>query len=144
MSIKVNGIDIDHFTRGYLIAALWSSNDESDSVTGGDPLDLNYSLEDIDADSIRGAVEDCKDFQEHHADDLKKYEWLRAEKDSITEEGDTWMDYAGHDFWLNRNGHGVGFCDRGIGEVGERLSKACEAYGSAEMYIGDDGKVHIS
>jgi hypothetical protein len=137
MSITVNGIEIDHFTRGYLIAALWSSNDES-----GSPLDSSYGLEDIHPDSLKGALEDCKDFQDRNADDLQQYEQLRAEKDSIKESGDTWMDYAGHDFWLTRNGHGAGFWDRSIGEVGERLSNSSKAYGEAYVYVGDDGKVH--
>ena len=26
-----------------------------------------------------------------------------------------------HDYWLTRNGHGVGFWDRGLGPVGDRL-----------------------
>ena len=50
--------------------------------------------------------------------------------------------FAGHDFWLTRNGHGAGFWDRGLGEVGDRLSNACKAFGSYDLYIGDDGKIY--
>ena len=30
----------------------------------------------------------------------------------------------GHDFWLTRNGHGVGFWDRNIGEAGDQIADA--------------------
>jgi hypothetical protein len=49
---------------------------------------------------------------------------------------------AGHDFWLTRNGHGAGFWDRGLGDLGERLSKAAKVYGEVYLYPGDDGKVY--
>ena len=44
---------------------------------------------------------------------------------------------VGHDFWLTRNGHGAGFWDRGLGEIGDRLTKAAEVYGSdyPEEYV---------
>ena len=50
----------------------------------------------------------------------------------------------GHDLWLTRNGHGAGFWDRGLGALGDRLTKASEAYGSCDVYVGDDGKLHLS
>jgi hypothetical protein len=50
----------------------------------------------------------------------------------------------GHDFFLTRNGHGAGFWGRGYGEVGDRLSAACKSYGSQDLYLGDDGKIHCS
>ena len=36
---------------------------------------------------------------------------------------------AGHDFALTRNGHGTGFWDRGLGEMGDMLSNECKPYG---------------
>ncbi len=41
------------------------------------------------------------------------------------------MSYAGHDFWLTRGGHGVGFWDRGLDALGDRLTAAAEAFGEA-------------
>ena len=49
---------------------------------------------------------------------------------------------AGHDFWLTRNGHGAGYWDRGLGEVGDALTTAAEVYGSCDLYVGDDGKIY--
>jgi hypothetical protein len=51
---------------------------------------------------------------------------------------------AGHDFWLTRNGHGAGFWDRGLGEVGRRLTDACKPYGSAYLYVGDNGMIYCA
>lgn len=42
----------------------------------------------------------------------------------------------GHDFILTRNGHGAGFWDRGLGEIGDRLTKWAKTFGSIEsLYI---------
>jgi hypothetical protein len=51
-------------------------------------------------------------------------------------------DLIGHDFLLTRNGHGVGFWDRGYGERGDWLSKQSHPYGTWDLYVGDDGELH--
>ena len=118
---------LDTFTKTYIEAALWSSHDESDE-SGGEPMDANYGVEDIAEETIDKMAEDCAKFQRENEADIDG-------KDS----------QAGHDFWLTRNGHGVGFWDReeiwGV-EGAARLTKACEAFGSFDLYIGDDGKVY--
>lgn len=120
---------LDAFTRGYVTAALWSSNDDSDE-SGGVPLDTNYSVNDIATATLAKMAKDCASFQKANVDDLAA--------SGMSDED------AGHNFWLNRNGHGVGFWDRGLGELGDRLSKACKPYGEFNLYVGDDGKVHGS
>jgi len=119
--------DLDEFTRAYLVCALWSSTDCSRD-DGGDPLDDNYGIEDIDPKCLAGLVKECEDFREAEAEDL--------EECGGTDEQN------GHDFWLTRNGHGTGFWDRGYGLVGERLTEACRPYGSVDLYVGDDGKIY--
>lgn len=123
----VRACDLDAFTEGYLECALWSSTDESRD-DGGDPLDDNYGLDDIAIEAVQSAIDDCRSFQQDNAADL----------DGLDES------QAGHDFWLTRNGHGAGFWDRGLGERGDRLSQASKVYGSVDLYVGDDGKVHSS
>lgn len=108
-------------TRHYLVCALWSSTDEHDN-----PLDANYDIDDIAPESIAQAEEDCLAF-------------LNDNKVDITD-----LEQAGHDFWLTRNHHGAGFWDRGLGEKGKRLTDASHAYGTQDMYVGDDGKVYLS
>ena len=42
----------------------------------------------------------------------------------------------GHDFILTRNGHGTGFWDRGLGEIGDTLTKWAQTFGPLEsLYI---------
>lgn len=53
--------------------------------------------------------------------------------------------YVGHDLWMTRNGHGVGFWDRPeiYGEaMAAKLTEACLAIGGRGLYLGDDGKTH--
>ena len=108
---------IDAFTRGYLEAALWTEDPDPGSGEW-QPSDW-WNIEAIDTDSLKRAIEVCRDFQNANAADL--------EKAGTPEQN-------GHDFWLTRNGHGAGFWDRGYGELGDRLSKACKPYGEAYLY----------
>lgn len=50
---------------------------------------------------------------------------------------------VGHDFCLTRNRHGAGFWDRGLGERGDRLTNACDAFGEQDPYAGDDGFLYV-
>lgn len=116
---------LDTFTKAYIEAALWSSTDNADE-SGGEPLDRNYSASDIHADTMEKIIADCAKFQ--------------AEND-IAGYGDK---QAGHDFWLTRNGHGCGFWeeDHGTSEQCAKLDAASKAFGSFDLYIGDDGMIH--
>lgn len=120
----------DSFLRGYFECALWSSNDESDE-SGGEPLDRNYAVDDIADESVTAMIADCEDFQSANVALLRRY--YDADRSS---------EQAGHDFWLTRNGHGAGFWDRGLGELGKSLSDAAKAYGECNPYVGDDGKIY--
>lgn len=131
---------LDNFTRHYLIAALWSSNDES-TEAGGEPMDATYDLNDIAPDTVEQAKADCAAFQLAAADLLAIiYPQYKPHPDAGSPEAS-----AGHDFWLTRGGHGVGFWDRGFGDVGDQIS-AMVGYGTAfpevNLYVGDDGKIH--
>src|SRR5687768_2848375 len=35
-------------------------------------------------------------------------------------------DYCGHNLWLTIMGHGAGFWDRGLGDIGDKLTAVCE------------------
>ena len=48
-----------------------------------------------------------------------------------------------YDFWLTRNGHGTGFWDRKLGEIGEKLTKIAESFGECHLYVGDDGNIYM-
>ncbi len=128
---------LDDFTRAYIEAALWSTNDESDP-SGGVPLDDNYSHADIDTATLHKIIADCAKFQQDNADDLA----IAYERYSLNPSDWSREAQAGHDFWLTRNGHGAGFWDRGIGDVGERLTAASKLFGEVNLYVGDDKKIH--
>lgn len=115
------------FLDAYIECALWSSTDNADD-SGGQPLDENYDESDLAPETLAAFKRDCESFQEANAADLA----MRGVD----------IDQAGHDFWLTRNGHGAGFWDRGLGELGERLTKASKVFGSVDLVIGDDGKIH--
>lgn len=112
-------LKLDTFTRAYVEAALWSSTDDD-----GVPLDNTYSPEDIALQTLEQMILDCEAFQKH----------LTPEEDETQ---------AGHDFWLTRNGHGAGFWDGDWSEArGKELTDLCRPFGSFDLYVGDDGKVH--
>ena len=50
---------------------------------------------------------------------------------------------AGHDFALTRNGHGTGFWDRGLGEMGDMLTEECKPYGELTVIINVDNDDNI-
>lgn len=120
------------FVRAYVTCALWSSTDESRD-DGGDPLDDNYTVEDIAPDSLAKMTADCDAF-------------IRAQSETMISafgSGARHPSDAGHDFWLTRNGHGAGFWDGDWPEPqATRLTDAAHAFGECHLYVGDDGKVH--
>ena len=60
------------------------------------------------------------------------------------------MDYpegltqAGHDFWYTRNGHGAGFWENAGDPSADKLDRASRVYGPVDLYLGDDGEVHVA
>lgn len=114
----------DAFKASYVTAALWSSTDEQ-----GTPLDRRYSALDIHEDSLRTMHIECDAF-------------ITAYVTELLEHGSP--SQAGHDFWLTRNGHGAGFWDRGLGKLGDALTAAAESCGTSDLYVGDDGQVHVA
>lgn len=111
------------FLSAYIECALWSSTDDN-----GEPLDANYYESDISEKTLTEMEADCLDFQEANR--------------ALLDASGLAQDQQGHDFWLTRNGHGAGFWDRGIGEIGTKLTDASKVYGSVDLYVGDDGKLY--
>ena len=129
-------MSLKQFFDGYVTTALWSSNDESDE-SGGDPLDANYSSDDIAPDTLAAMHRDCKAFYEQFANVIE------SDKAPPAVDLDGQAGRAGHDFWLTRNGHGAGFWDGDWPEPEATiLTDASKQFGSFDLYIGDDGNVH--
>lgn len=109
--------DLDSFTRGYVLAALWTSDP---SPGQGDYTETGLSLiPRVCWTWMEQAIAECGRFQSENAVLLEQ-----AGDDSRN----------GHDFWLTRNRHGAGFWDRGYpDEIGDALTKACAAFGEAYL-----------
>ena len=153
--------DLDEFTRAYVEAMLWSSTVEpfgmcarcgkeaplvqhdkaqpfddgkewtlcgecgdAHSNVSEPPADDNYSADDLSQEAFVRIVADCEKFQREQFDNITYENCLRG--------GHSTAEYAGHDFWLTRNGHGAGFWDGDWQEpAGAELTKASKAMGCA-------------
>lgn len=114
----------------------WSNEMDADCPEGGahevaepedhsEMLDGDYDIDDIEQDTLDEMRGDCESFYTSNRADLAGMD----------------PGQAGHDFWLTRNHHGAGFWDRGLGEVGERLTKMAHPYGEYYLMAQADGKI---
>ena len=124
---------MDFFTQAYIECLLWSENDADD-----EPLDACFSIADFSDEALKRIQQDCEDFQNKYADLLAKaYELYEPLYDYTPQAR------AGHDFWLTRQGHGAGFWDRNLEEIGDELTMAAKSFGELYPYVGDDGKIYL-
>lgn len=122
---------LDLFTLSYLKTALWASTDDN-----GRPLEDKYDIDDIAPESLKIIVNDCKAFQEDNQSLLASRHLLKRCCP---------LSQGGHDFFLTRNRHGAGFWDGDWkDDAGKILTQSAKVYGSQDVYIGDDGKLHVS
>jgi len=121
--------ELDSFIQGF-IEAMFFTECHSDN-----PELENATFDDIAGEALMTIITDCQQYQQVNAQLLTQ----AYEHDSV--DYDATM--AGRDYWFTRNGHGVGFWDRDLGDVGQALSDETEM---PEMYIyrGDDELVYVS
>lgn len=91
---------------------------------------------------------DPRRFVAENADDVLAYCDARREEIEgyVREPGDVSSEetlnvpeaWAGHDLWMTRRHHGVGFWDRGLGELGDRLMAAAQAMGEPDDHVPFD------
>ena len=118
----MNTVNLTQFSRAYIQCALWSSSDDNDI-----PMDRNYSYKDIAIQTLRTMQTDCDKFQSENAEDIESTDDL---------------DQCAHDFWLTRNGHGAGFWDGDYEEnIGKRLTRASEVFGTFDLSVGDNSQI---
>ena len=124
----MNKVNLDDVLESYMTTALWSSNTDE-----GDAYDEYYTTEDFIECAREEMRIDCKDFLASMV-----MEGLLELLPHDYAQGDL-SGQIGHDFWLTRNGHGVGFWDRGLGEIGDRLTKLAQEWGTSDVYTDYDG-----
>ena len=93
----------ERFVQGYIACVEWLNDD----LFVSEHPELEASIR-----------QDCRDFYDANEQDLDEYDDVYS------------YEYAGHDFYLTREGHGTGYWDRGLGALGKRLTEASEAFGS--------------
>ena len=110
---------MDQFTQAYIACALWAETDDN-----GTPLDrIGF---DLAPEALATMEADCARFQAENVALLA----VQSHEQNV------------HDFWLTRDRHGAGFWDRGLGEVGDKLTAAAHAYRECSLYVGDDGLIY--
>src|SRR5690606_21967524 len=98
-----------------------------------EPLDSRFDESDIAPETRAAMHRDCWTFLRDNAEHIRKG-WPTFKN----EHGQ-----AAHDFWLTRNGHGAGFWDGDWPEPhATKLSEAAQAFGTFDLYVGDDGRLY--
>lgn len=143
--------ELDSFTLGYIEALFftetspafdsedWHSSEcreaqEEGTVDGSIPGDCGFC--DLAPDTLERIKTDCAKFQEVNRETLESAYATGYDESQ-----------AGRDFWYTRNGHGVGFWDRDLGDIGDTLDAACgwrTEFPEVDVYFGDDSRVHVS
>jgi hypothetical protein len=117
------GSEFDDFKAGYIEAIEFTERD-------------NLGAAELASETIDCIDAECRAF------------WYRQRHyiAAAMEAGNTDMTTrdAGHDFWLTRNGHGVGFWDGDWLEPWASIldDEALDAFGAISLYVGDDGLVY--
>lgn len=133
----VKGVKLDEFTQAYLEAALFATNDES-TPEGGEPLDKNYGFQDFSEETLRKMAADCAAFRRKFSDEQIEESHLQAEGEYNA------IQRAGHDFWMTREGHGVGFWEtyRWGGRIAQEMDEFSKQAREFYLEVGDDGQIH--
>jgi hypothetical protein len=129
---------------------LWSENDNS-TPEGGEPFDKNYTVYDIDGESLGKLHQQFQAFvskAEAKITELKGSSWTSI--DEFYTGPDTGGFYLEHDYIMTVNGHGCGFWEKSDWkpEVGQILTNLAEQEKRIQCFTdhidhGQDGKVYI-
>lgn len=119
--------------------ANWQDPETQEAVTEGQadgnvPSDAGF--DDLHPDALADIITACEAF-EKEAGDLIAAAVGKGDYSKCDARGYAHGEAVGHDFWLTRNGHGVGFWDRNLGDEGDALSKIARKFGEAYVWFGD-------
>lgn len=117
------------FPQGYVEAMFFTESGEP-----GDALD-GCVFDDLSPEALAQIQVDCTAFVGRAFEMLAEAYYADPEYN---------LACAGRDFWFTRNGHGVGFRDRGLPEsVSQPLDTLAQTFGEVQPYKGDDGKIYF-
>lgn len=117
---------LKQYAETLLFIGLDYSDDTEDNPA---PLDENYGCDDIADEAVISMMVACSSFLRW------VWEFDKAQELSASD--------MGHNFALTRNHHGTGFWDRGLGDLGDKLTTAAHAFGEQNLYVGDDGLLYV-
>lgn len=129
----------DPFVRHYLATMLQDlQNSEQQEAAEGErePRDAG-SVHQLPDQLLADAKADCDGFRAACGPLLAQADQLHGYREA----------QAGSDFWLTRVGHGAGYWDRGLGQIGQQLTALCghgTPYGNLDPVLGDDGRVYLA
>ena len=121
-------------------AALWAGHFIPGDGEEPIPLYEEYLEDDLAPRTVEEITERAANFIETYSESVNKCVkfWVGLGHSESYGWG-----LVGHDYLLTCEGHGAGFWDRGMGDLGEELTKAAHAEGSLDLYPGDDGLLYI-
>lgn len=125
-----NALHLRAFIAGYIEAMLFA---ETATDSDGEEID-NLAGYELSATAKEESEQDCAWFLDWHGAKVNL---------AIAGSDDYDHTMAGRDFWFTRQGHGVGFWDRGLGLVGDDLSDAARSFGEKHVFIDDDGLIGV-
>jgi len=118
---------LDEFTQGYIEALFFT-----DTGTGDDGELEHATVDDLAPSAWHKIKLICAAFQEANQ--------------TLLDAAYACDDYnerrAGNDLWYTENGHGVGYWDRDLGDIGDKLTDAAERH-ERGFYRGDDGLLYL-
>ncbi len=144
-------LSLDDIIQGIVGAALWADlqwpegHEKGEESGGGDS---EYGIEDVTPESLAKLRVMAYAFTKANLRDIAEY--VVACEDGVRigyREGEgSPLDWLGHDIWLSACGHGAGFWDRGLGDLGTRLHEAAVSIfgrfeGAGLPYVTSDNKV---
>ena len=143
--VNVDDRDIDLILRGYVHAATWADlvverEGEPDNPDMGSEA-YEFGPDDVVDADLSKLREYIEDFAEANWALIEAYCEHPATYNS---DGGDIPECVGHDLYLTSAGPGAGFWDRGLGELGDKLTEASKHYGVNMVWLDVDGEtVHI-
>ncbi len=142
----MNTTVIDQVITGYVTALLWSSahcavDDCAPGLSGDEcthQLDAHttFGVGDLTAEDLATVRAEVSAFVDAVGKDFEDY---LAQRRYDPSDGSA-AEHFGHDFALTRNHHGAGFWDRGLGDLGDRLTTlAHSSYSEVNVYVSRTG-----
>ena len=125
-----NALHLNAFVMGYLEALYFA---ETATNSDGEEVD-NLAGVEMTESAREECRQECAQFM-----DLAPL-WLKSAMLAGIDYDHT---QAGRDFWFSRQGHGVGFWDRGLGVIGDQLHKVAEQFGEKHIYINENGLIEV-